>query len=508
MPSKQQWVNITVEAERMVGSVDRGKIIGMKHAGLSNHEISRQTGHDRKTISKIWSEYCALMSQMKEPGADIREIQERVNEKPKYNGKKRVKRKFTEELKARLKEIVIEEKAKTRRMGAGHKQKLTNRQIHEKVRAEGFDIGISTVCTALAELRKRHREVYIRQEYDFGDRLEYDFGEVRLDCGEGMKTYHMAILSSPGGKFRWAYLYTNQKKGVFMDSHVRFFEMMGGCWREVVYDNMKNVVHKFIGKNEKELNPDLLRMASYYGFIPNVTNCFKGNEKGHVENSVKVLRNQIFSDTYVFGSLEDAREYLRSQLLKLNESSQIEDEKKRLLPYKPMLELAIISSYTVNSCSMICVDTAFYSVPERLVGEEVIVKKYHDEIRVYAKNELVCSHTRIFGNGNMRVDIYHYLNTLLRKPGAVRNSRALKSIPRLKAIFDTHYSKQPKKFIEIFLEHKDLPIAEIVALFEEKTRNRAEIEALDVVRPISNVDAAVRAIMINYGELIYKGAGK
>jgi transposase len=61
---------------------------------------------------------------------------------------------------------------------------------------------------------------------------------------------------------------------------VKFFEMLGGCHREIVYDNMKNVVSKFIGRNEKELNPDLVKMSMYYGFQINVTNCFAGNEKG------------------------------------------------------------------------------------------------------------------------------------------------------------------------------------------------------------------------------------
>ena len=63
---------------------------------------------------------------------------------------------------------------------------------------------------------------------------------------------------------------------------------------------MKNVVSKSTLEKrerakpgfEKELNPDLIKMAMYYGFTVNVTNCFKGNEKGHVENRVKVLRNQ------------------------------------------------------------------------------------------------------------------------------------------------------------------------------------------------------------------------
>jgi len=210
-------------------------------------------------------------------------------------------------------------------LGAGHKQKLTNKQIHQKLVKAGYDISGVTINIALAEIRKRQKEVYIRQQYELGDRLEYDFGEVLLDCGEGIKTYHMAVLSSPGGEFRWLYLYTNQKKAVFMDSHVRFFEMMGGCYREIVYDNMRNVVSKFIGKSEKELNEDLVKMSVYYGFRINVTNCFKGNEKGHVESSVKVLHNQIFADKWTFNSLEDAQEYANSQLLKMNENSQMEE---------------------------------------------------------------------------------------------------------------------------------------------------------------------------------------
>ncbi len=32
--------------------------------------------------------------------------------------------------------------------------------------------------------------------------------------------------------------------------------MVGGVYKEVVYDNMRNVVSRFIGRNERELNED------------------------------------------------------------------------------------------------------------------------------------------------------------------------------------------------------------------------------------------------------------
>ena len=286
---------------------------------------------------------------------------------------------------------------------------------------------------------------------------------------------------------------------------MRFFEMMGGGYRELVYDNMRNVVSKFIGKSEKELNEDLVKMSMYYGYRINVTNCFRGNEKGYVESSVKILRNQIFAERWTFNSLEDAQEYATSRLLKMNEHSQMEQEKARLLPYRPPLELAVIGEAKVNSSSLVSVDTVLYSVPEHLVGKRVIVKKYHNEIRIYAQNELVAKHKRLFGNGKMQIDIYHYLNTLRKKPGALRNSVALKSIPRLKALFDTYYSKQPRKFIERFLENRELPIEEITALFERETACKGEIAALDVVKPISQVDVSARAFVANYAMLVNGG---
>ena len=183
----------------------------------------------------------------------------------------------------------------------------------------------------------------------------------------------------------------------------------------------------------------------------------------------------------------------------------MEEEKKHLKPHRPPLELAVASEPKVDTCSFVSVDTVKYSVPEYLVGKRVFVKKYHNEIRVFAGNEMVATHKRLFGNGKMQVDIYHYLNTLLKKPGAVRNSVALKSIPRLKAIFDTYFNNQPKKFIELFLENKELPIDGIIAVFEGVTAKKEEIDALDVVKPISQIVVSTRAFIASYAALTIGG---
>lgn len=126
-----------------------------------------------------------------------------------------------------------------------------------------------------------------------------------------------------------------------MDSPVQFFEMIGGVYSEVAYDTMKNVVKKFIGRNEKELNDDLVKMSIYYGFNINVTNCFNSNEKEYVESSVKILRNQLFAPEYVFASFKEVKEYLNDALVKINEASLMKDEKKLLLLYNRNWNLLI-----------------------------------------------------------------------------------------------------------------------------------------------------------------------
>ena len=129
---------------------------------------------------------------------------------------------------------------------------------------------------------------------------------------------------------------------VFIDSQVKFFDMVKGSYEEGVYDNMRNVVSKFVGRNEKEINRELLKLATYYGFSINVTNCFSGNEKGTVESAVKWIRNKVFAIRYEFDTFEEAEAYLQKQLVKINEGSSIDEEMKYLKPYRPKYESAHI----------------------------------------------------------------------------------------------------------------------------------------------------------------------
>ena len=449
--------------------MEKYTIINMKRNGVSSRSIARQTGMNRKTVDKYWNDYIEnqrLLEQEDDPEL-IKKLQEEVSSEPKYDISNRVPRKYTDDLDAFVDSVLDEEDEKNRLLGT-HKQHLTCVQIHELATSAGYDIGRSTLSNYIRIKKNKRREAYIRQEYELGDRLEYDFGEVKLVIGGIAGTYHMAVLASPAANFRWAYLYTNQKKDVFLDSHVRYFEMIGGVYREVVYDNMKNVVTRFIGRNEKELNDDLIKLSLYYGFEINVTNCFSGNEKGYVESSVKKLRNAIFSKKYKFDDLESAQAYMLDRLQEINKAeSCIDDEKKCLLPYKPPYELGKLTKQKVSKYSLIQVEDNFYSVPDHLVDEWVKVKTYQSEIMVYSKSRMVARHKKIDGSQQMQIDIYHYLDTLKKKPGALKNSKALKSRAELKTIYDTYFTKKTREFIEIMTKNTEKNYDELLDILKK-----------------------------------------
>ena len=102
-------------------------------------------------------------------------------------------------------------------------------------------------------------------------------------------------------------------------------------------------------------------------------------------------------------------------------------------------------------------------------------KIYFDKIVVFSNLAYVCEHKKIDGVNEISIDIHHYLNTFTKKPGALRNSEALKSIPLLKSIYDSHFIKNPKKFIELLKENNDKDLNSLLEILNGYTLTKNKI---------------------------------
>lgn len=361
-----------------------------------------------------------------------------------------------------------------KRITGRSKQIMLKKDIYQYVKEKGYSLSYSTVKRLIDIQEKRHYEAFIRQEYQPGEVCEFDWGTVKLNINNtGYDSYQMAVFTPAFDNYRYALLFKSQDTAAFQEAHAEFFTHCKGSYKTMVYDNMRVAVRKFVGFTEKEPTDGLLQLSIYYGFKFRFCNIARGNEKGHVERSVEYVRRKVFSKPGkdCFDSLEDANRYLIQECLRIN-SEKISDgtvplegfreEQKYLIPEMPKFESCIYSENRVDKYATVTVRQNHYSVPDIYVGKIVSIKLYSSKLIIYHENTQIAIHKRMFGMNDWNVDIYHYLRTLKRKPGALSQSTALlQADTKLKKIYESYYTKEPKMFLEVLDVIKEKGIEEV-----------------------------------------------
>jgi hypothetical protein len=116
-----------------------------------------------------------------------------------------------------------------------------------------------------------------------------------------------------------------------------------------------------------------------------------------------------------------------------------------------------------------------YSVPARLIGTRVRIKLTANELEVFEESRRVAVHPRLVSSGAEHLDLDHYLEILLRKPGALPGSVPLKQA-RAAGTFTAEHQKLwdtararlgdgagTRVLIEVLLLHRRLPGASVTA---------------------------------------------
>ena len=445
----------------MIDLVQKQKIILKHRGGDSNRQIAVDLGIDKNTVNKYVNEYEKELADLlaKNPETDPEELPPGIVEQPEYNAENRDVRKTTKEAMKIIQEC-LDENAKKREDGR-YKQQMKKIDIYDYLKNKGYKISYSTVKRVARKLEDIHKEAFIKQDYNPGDQTEFDWGEVKLDIGgTGYKKYQMAVFTSAYGNHRYAKLYRVQDTAAFQDSHADYFSFCKGVYRTVVYDNMRVAVKKFVGPTEKEPTEALLQLSTYYGFSFRFCNIRSGNEKGHVERSVDVVRRFAFSrpGEDCFESLEAANEHLLGKCMEKNSEELsdgriadkcFEEEKPYLM--RCMAKMPCYAKKTdlkVDKYSTVTVNKVHYSVPDTNVGKHLTARVYTNKVEIYSGSDKVASHERHYASGEYVLDIFHYLRTLKRKPGALPQSSALmQSDAQIKKIYENYYSEDPKEFL-------------------------------------------------------------
>ena len=428
--------------------------------GYSQRKIASLVGVNRETVGKYIREYETRKNKLlsEDKNADTGELIQEIVEAPRYKKRDSKKRKLSKEILHRI-QMHLEENVQKKQQGL-RKQIKKAVDIHESLESEGFTISYSTVLRTIRAMEKTKKEAFIKGAYAPGQVCEFDWGEVKLMINGKKQTLQMATFTSAYSNFRMAYLFTKQKTECFQEAHSLFFKDIGGVFHTMVYDNMKVAVKRFIGR-DREPTEGLIKLSLYYSFHYRFCNTASGNEKGHVERSVEMIRRKAFAFQDTFDTLEKANHYLHEICLKLNHKEKnsssyltpndlIKEEKKYLLVAPPPFDAARVINGRVTKYSTVIVDQNYYSVPDHLVGEMIRIKIYSDHIQCFYQEKRIALHPRKTGNHEWSLHLEHYLYTLQKKPGALADSTALQQAdPKLKKIYHSYYTTHPKDFIEL-----------------------------------------------------------
>jgi transposase/DNA-binding XRE family transcriptional regulator len=442
----------------VINIINKNEIIVRHKSGETNREIAKKLGISKDTVNNYVKEYKQMMIKISAETDKTKIIimQELICAKPARKSYVGNCHAFTPEVEQRFNELVNIDVERNKDLGK-NKQQLTAALIHRTLISEGFKIGETTIRSRYRELKEKSKECFIKQHYEYGEIAQYDFHQVKVIVAGEMKIYHQATISIPKSNIVFGVLYKNEKMENFLDSLVQFFSFCKGVFKVIVFDNMRNVVRRFCFRNEKEYTEDLIKISNYYGFKIDTCNPRSGNEKGHVENSGKNVRRDMFCLNYKFDSEEDLYRYYESQLDKRNEPFMVEFSKEQqnllTLPSHPY-ELGKLQKAKVDSYSLISIDGSFYSVPDKYVDKQVICNKYSRHLIVFDdKGNLIAKHTKKDGKGEFSLNLTHYVETLLRKPKALKNSFALKQAPEiLQTIYNQYFSTKPKEFLQYLIE--------------------------------------------------------
>jgi len=268
----------------------------------------------------------------------------------------------------------------------------------------------SRYCDLYAAWRNRHK-FSMRQTHRAGEKAFVDYAGHTVpiyDRRTGAVTdaqIFVAVLGASNLTYAEASL--SQSLPCWIGAHVRAFKYFGGVTKAVVPDNLKAGVKRACFY-DPEINPTYHEFSEHYGFVVLPARVRKPKDKAKAEVGVQIVERWILAALRKekFFSLEELNARIRILLERLNNRvmrfyglSRVQlferTDKPALgpLPTVPY-EFGAWKKARVNIDYHVEIERHWYSVPYKLVHEEVDCRVSERTVEVFHKNTRVAIHVK------------------------------------------------------------------------------------------------------------------
>lgn len=185
----------------------------------------------------------------------------------------------------------------------------------------------------------------------------------------------------------------------------------------------------------KNLSPDrdftarLYGLMAYYGVEAARTNPRSPHENGDCESLHGHLKTTIdqallLRGSRAFSNRQEYQRFLDEVFAKKNagRSKRLAEERAAIGPLPPQPVPFFHELKTkVRKSSTIRIKNNTYSVPSRLIGEEITVRVFADHLELWYAQRCTERLPRLHGKNKSQVNYRHVIESLVRKPGAFEN---------------------------------------------------------------------------------------
>lgn len=245
-----------------------------------------------------------------------------------------------------------------------------------------------------------------RFETAAGDEVQIDYGYMGLLYDPHTKKEYRVyafIATLSCSRHKYVEFVARQDQRSFVASHIRMFEFFGGVPKCVVIDNLKDGILKPDWYDPK-LNRAYQELADHYGFFIDPTRVRHPKDKGQVERSVPVVREQFrkFKALHPQLELATANKLVLDYGMKPHGTTNLkpfevyqEIEKPVLLPLPTLpFEIARWKEAKVHVDQFIQFEKKFYAVPEEYIDQTVWVRGTEKVVQIFYKYKLIKQYPR------------------------------------------------------------------------------------------------------------------
>ena len=282
--------------------------------------------------------------------------------------------------------------------------------IHQRLKERGFLGSYDAVYRFVRSLEPQTPDATVRVECAPGEEVQVDFGAAGklLDpLTHTLRTAWVFVMTLAWSRYQYAEFVFDQTIASWLRLHVNAFAFFGGVPARVVTDNLKAAIVLAL-RDDPLVQASYRECAEHYGFLIAPCRVRTPQHKGKVEQGgVHYLKRNFLggrTPTSITQANADVLEWCRTTAGERVHGTTFAQPRERfesreqaaLCPLPATAyDLALWKQVTAHRDCHIVFDNAFYSVPFRLIGQQLRLLSESATVQIYTDDyTLITTHSR------------------------------------------------------------------------------------------------------------------